>query len=229
MHDHEFKVGYDTYVMDEFEFEYGRVLENVPVDYSLSGTPKYDDEGNITNAIIYCHRYNGNFTSFDDLFDITKDGSVFDKNEYCFVSITSLGFPESCSPSISGLKYDFPKYSFKDSVNFKRQFLKEKLGIERIHGILARGIGGYEALTWACDYPDEMDFLIVYSSSGKTSGYRYVITKCMDSIIDSSEGFYEGGYSESLSRTMVSINRLLYSNYFSKKYSIIWIMMKSMS
>lgn len=213
----EFKQGYGKYVMDEFEFEYGRVLENVQVEYSLSGNPKYDDEGNITNAILYCHKYNGNFASFNDLFELTKKGAVFDKNDYFFISITSLGFPESCSPSTTGLKYDFPKYSFKDSVNFKRQFLKEKLGIERLHGILGRGIGGNEALTWACEYQDEMDFIMVYSCFEKTSGYRYVIAKCFDSIIDSTDDFYDGVYSESLTKTMVSINRLLYSNYFSKK------------
>ena len=213
----EFNAGYYTYVMDKFEFESGSILDNVVVEYSLRGTPKYDEDGNICNAIIFCHRFNGNYASIDDLYYLTKKGGVFDSEEYCFISITSLGFPESCSPSTTGLKHNFPKYSIKDRVNFKRQFLAEKFNIKKVHGILARGVGGYEAYTWACEYPDEMDFIIIHSSSYKTNGYRYVVSKCMDSVIDSTDHFYDEIYNDSLSRIMVSINKLLYSNYFSKK------------
>ena len=35
--------GYGKFTMDEFEFESGEVLENVVVEYSAKGTPKYDE------------------------------------------------------------------------------------------------------------------------------------------------------------------------------------------
>ncbi|WP_405295814.1 homoserine acetyltransferase [Methanobrevibacter sp.] len=209
--------GYGRYTIDRFEFEYGRVLENASVEYSLTGTPKFDDEGNIVNAIVYCHSYSGDYASLNNLYEVTQEGSSFDKNEYFLISITSLGVPDSCSPSITGLNQNFPAYSIKDAVNFKRQFLKEKLGIESVHGILARGFGGYEAYTWACEYPDEMDFLIIHSSSYKTGGYRYVIAKCMDTIVGSHDELNTESYDESLSKVMVSVNSLLYSTYFSKR------------
>lgn len=210
-------VPYDKYILDEFEFESGKVLEDVAVEYTAKGTPKYDDEGNITNVIIYCHSFNGNYSSVGNLYRLTSDGKIFDLNEYYFISITSLGFPESCSPSTTGLKHNFPKYTTKDRVNFKRQFLTERFNISKVHGIISNGLGGYEAYTWACEYPDEMDFIVVVGSSFKTNGHRYVVSKCMESIIDSSDDFYSDLYSDSLSKIMVSINRLLYSNMFSKK------------
>ena len=148
---------------------------------------------------------------------MTAEGKPFDLNEYYFISITSLGFPESCSASTTGMKHNFPKLTIKDRVNFKRQFIKERFGIEKVYGIISKGVGGYEAYTWACEYPDEMDFIMVAGSAYKTNGYRYVVSKCMESIIDSSDDFYSEVYSDTLSRMMVSINRLLYSNYFSKK------------
>jgi homoserine O-acetyltransferase len=43
------------------------------------------------------------------------------------------------------------------------------------------------------------------------------MSKAMDSIIESSDDFYNDIYTDSLSRIMVSINKLIYSNYFSKK------------
>lgn len=209
--------GYFVDTLDEFEFENGCVLNDVKVEYSLSGTPKYDDEGNITNLIIPCHNFRGNYSFINDLHELTKSGGPFDKNEYCFISITSLGNPESCSPSISGLNHKFPGYTIKDMVNFKRQFIKEKFNIGRVHGVIGRGFGGYEVYTWACEYPDEMDFIVIGNSSYKTNGYRYVVSKAVDSIIESSDDFYGELYTESLSRILVSISKLIYSNYFSKK------------
>lgn len=203
--------------MDSFEFESGRVLENVDVEYMAKGTPKFDDEGRMTNVILYCHKFNGSYSSLDDIFKLTAKGKPFDFDKYYFISITSLGFPNSCCPSTTDLKHNFPKYTMKDRVNFKRQFLKERFNIENVHGIISRGVGGYEAYTWACDYPDEMDFIICSGTAFKTNGYRYVVSKCMESIIDSSDDFYSDIYSDSLSRMMVSINKLLYSNYFSKQ------------
>ena len=203
--------------MDSFEFESGSVLENVDVEYMAKGTPKFDDEGNMTNVILYCHRFNGSYSSLDDIFRLTAKGKPFDFEKYYFISITSLGFPNSCCPSTTDLKHNFPKYTIKDRVNFKRQFLKERFNIENLHGIISRGVGGYEAYTWACDYPDELDFIICSSTAFKTNGYRYVVSKCMESIIESSDDFYSDIYTDSLSRMMVSINKLLYSNYFSKQ------------
>lgn len=210
-------IGYDKYTMDSFEFESGSVLENVEVEYMAKGTPKFDDEGNMTNVILYCHKFNGSYSSLDDLFKLTAKGKPFDFEKYYFISITSLGFPNSCCPSITDLKHNFPKYTINDRVNFKRQFLKERFNIENVHGIIGRGLGGYEAYTWACEYPDEMDFIICSGTAFKTNGYRYVVSKCMESIIESSDDFYSNIYSDSLSRMMVSINKLLYSNYFSKQ------------
>ena len=210
-------VGYGKYILQNFQFESGYNLENADVEFLARGTPRYDDDGNIINAVIYCHPSNGSCADLDELSKITDKSKPLDFDDYYFISITSLGFPNSCSPSVTGLTHKFPKYTIKDRVNFKRQFLKEKFNIEHVYGIIGRGVGGYEVYTWACDYPDEMDFIIVSGSSYKTNGYRYVVSKCIDSIIESNDDFYSEVYSDSLSRIMVSITRLVYSNHFSKK------------
>lgn len=210
-------IGYEKYVMDQFEFESGKVLENVEVEFSAKGTPKYDDDGNINNAIVYCHQFTGDYASLNDIYKLTAQGKPFDFDEYYFISITKLGFPDSCSPSTTNLKHKFPQYTIKDRVNFNRQFLKERFNLDKVFGVIGKGLGGYEVYTWACEYPDEMDFIMAVGTCFKTNGYRYVISKCMESIIESSDDFYSDVYSDSLSRMMVSVNRLMYSNYFSKR------------
>lgn len=208
---------YGKYILDEFEFEYGRILQNVQVEYTTRGTPKYDDKGNIINAVIFCHKFNGNYASIDEMYQLIGENGVLSDYGFFYISITSLGFPESCSPSATGLKYNFPQYSIKDRVNFKRKFLIEKFNITKVLGVVGVGVGGYEVYTWACEYPDEMDFIIIGTSSFKTNGYRYVASKIIDAMIESSDAYYEDTYSESLFRVMISINRLIYSHFFSKK------------
>ena len=70
--------GYGKFTMDEFEFESGEVLENVVVEYSAKGTPKYDENGIICNSLIYCHTFNGNYSSVDNLYQLTAEGKPFD-------------------------------------------------------------------------------------------------------------------------------------------------------
>lgn len=210
-------LGYGKYILDEFEFDYGRVLKDVVVEYTTLGTPEYDSEGNITNAVIFCHRYNGNYFSINDYHQLIGPHSELSDLNFFYISITSLGYPESCCPSTTNLKYDFPQYSNKNRVDFKRKFLAEKFNIRNVLGIIGIGAGGYETYTWACEYPDEMEFIIIANSSFKTNGYRYIASKVVDAMIDSSDAYYDDLYSETLSRIMVSINRLIYSQYFSKK------------
>lgn len=211
------KLGYRKHVLDEFEFENGQTLRDVEVEYTTRGTPKYDKKGNITNAIIYCHRFNGNCLSIEDLHQLIGPKSMLADFNFFYISITSLGFPESCSPSTTKLKFDFPKYSIKDCVNFKRKFLAEAFNISNILGILGVGIGGYEAFTWGCEYPDEMEFLIIGDSSFKTDGYRYITSKAINNIIESSDAYLDTLYSDYLSKIMFSINSLIYTQYFSKR------------
>jgi homoserine O-acetyltransferase len=211
------RLGYKNHVLDEFEFENGQILQDVEVEYTTRGIPKYDEEGNIVNAIIYCHRYNGNCLSIEDLNQLLGSKSELSDFNFFYISITSLGYPESCSPSTTNLKFDFPKYTIKDCVNFKRKFLAEVFDISNVLGILGVGRGGYEAFTWGCEYPDEMEFLIIGHSSFKTNGYRYITSRALKNLIESSDAYLDTLYSDQLSKIMFSINTLIYSQYFAKK------------
>ncbi|MBQ2652766.1 MAG: homoserine acetyltransferase [Methanobrevibacter sp.] len=210
------KLGYRKHVLDEFEFESGQILQDVEVEYTTRGTPKYDEESNIINAIIYCHRFNGNCLAIEDLNQLLGPRSMLADFNFFYISITSLGYPESCSPSTTNLKFDFPEYTIKDCVNFKRKFLAEVFDISNILGILGVGSGGYEAFTWGCEYPDEMEFLIIGHSSFKTDGYRYITSKALGNLIESSDAYLDEIYSDQLSKIMFSINTLIYSQIFSK-------------
>ena len=211
------QLGYRKHVLDEFEFSNGQILRDVEVEYTTRGTPKYDENGNVTNAVIYCHRFNGNCLSIGDLSQLIGPESELSDLNFFYISITSLGYPESCSPSTTGLKSDFPKYTVKDCVDFKRKLLKDAFNITKVLGVFGVGNGGYEADTWGCEYPDEMEFIMIGNSSYKTNNYRYILSKALDSIIFSSDNYMNCTYDENISKIMSAINLIIYSQYFSKK------------
>jgi len=220
-----FNLEYDTYIMDSFEFESGRILENVNVEYWVGGSPRYDADGNIVNAVIYFPNFKNENSILQQFHNQILDEFT---DEYFFIKITPLGVPNSCSPSSTGLKYQFPQYTLKDRVNFKRQFLKEKFDIGKVLGLIGERVSGFEVYTWACEYPDEMEFIINLNTTFKTYGYRYVLLNVADSILDSSEDFYSDEYSVSLSKLIVMIMRLMFLAIFQKRSLKNFQMMKLM-
>lgn len=198
--------------MDSFEFESGQILENVAVEFATSGIPKYDEDGKIANAIVYCPNIYGGNSILAQYHDLIK-GSDFDKDEYFFIRIFPLGIPNSCSPSSTNLKSNFPKYTFRDRVKFKRQFLDEKFNIKQVFGLIGEGLGGFEIFTWACEYPDEMEFIIVLNSSFKSYSHRYIFLKSIEAIIESCDDFHSQEYNSSFSMIFVPIFRLLFAGY----------------
>ena len=188
--------------MDSFEFENGEVLNDVTVEYMAFGTPVYDENDNISNAIVYCHGSLGNYSGIKKLAPLLGEGDVFDENRYFFISLTALGSPSSCSPSTTDLKNKFPKYTILDVVNFQKQFLEEKFNITHVLGIIGNSMGGFVALTSAIHYPDYADFIMPGVSSYKVAGHDYILSKFVDEIITSDPDYNKGEMTYSLIRTL---------------------------
>jgi homoserine O-acetyltransferase len=188
--------------MDSFRFENGEVLNDVKVEYMAYGTPKYDENSLITNAIIYCSGSLGSFEGINKILPLTYPDCPFDSNKYYFISLTALGSAGSCSPSQTGLKNKFPKYTMLDVVNFQKQFLSEKFNIDHILGLIGNSMGGFVGLTQAIEYPDFQDFIISGVSSYKVAGHDFILSRFVDEIIESDPDYAKGELTYSLIRTL---------------------------
>ena len=104
--------------MDSFEFENGDVLTDVTVEYMTFGTPVYNKNGFIKNAVVYCHGSLGSYSSVKKLAPLLGENDAFDENKYFFICISALGSPGSCSPSTTDLK-NISKNSLKNATIFK--------------------------------------------------------------------------------------------------------------
>ena len=188
--------------MDSFTFKNGKTLNDVVVEYMTFGTPKYDENGLISNAVIYSSGSLGNFTGIKKILPLTNSGDAFDANKYFIICMTALGSPNSTSPSTTNLKNKFPKYTIEDMVNFQKQFLKEKFGITHILGLIGNSMGGFVGLTQAILYPTFQEFLIVGVSSYKVAGHDFILSKFVDEIITSDPDYAKCELSYSLIRTL---------------------------
>lgn len=181
------------------------------------GTPVYDDEGIIKNAIVYCHGSLGSFSSMKKVAPLVGDGDAFDENKYFFISLSALGSPGSCCPSTTDLKNKFPKYSIKDVVNFQKQFLKEKFNITHVLGMIGNSMGGFVCLTSAIEYPEFSDFIIVGVSTFKVAGHDFILSKFVNEIIESDPDYNKGELTYSLIRTLRLANLAEFNFGLSKK------------
>ena len=218
MYDERYFLKNEQHIFNEFVFKNGFTIENAKADYGFVGTPKYDEEGNIINAILFCHNFMGDYSSISNLNGVIDD-FILIKEKYFFISITSLGIPQSSSPSTSGLNNDFPKYVIEDLVNFQRQLLKEKFpNIKKLKGIIGYSMGGFIALGWSIYYPDDMESVIHLDSSFKSRGYKYLYANLANRIIDQCSEYSQNMYDESLSRMLILISQLHYLMSFSVDY-----------
>ncbi|MDR0912932.1 MAG: alpha/beta fold hydrolase [Methanobrevibacter sp.] len=167
--------------VSNFTFENGESFQECLVEYSAFGTIKRNDNDEIINAVVFIHGIGVNFSSIENLKVLFDKNKSFDLNEYFIIAITSLGTPNTISSSNFKSK-NFPDYTLNDMINLKKVFLKEKFNISHLNGIIGYSFGGFEALKWACDYPDDLDFLISLCSSYKTSGINYFIFKIIKDI-----------------------------------------------
>ena len=188
--------------MDSFEFENGEMIDDAVVEYMTFGTPKYDEYGDITNAILYCARSLGTFAGINKILPLTEKNDAFDADKYFFISMSALGAPGSCSPSTTDLKNNFPRYSLVDVVNFQKQFLAEKFAIKHVLGLIGNSMGGFIGLTQAISYPEFQDFIICGVSSYKVAGHDYILSKFVDEIITSDPDYAKGEMTYSLIRTL---------------------------
>ena len=196
----------EYFTLDEFKFKNGEVLKDAEVEYITFGTPQYDDNGIISNAVIYFHGSSGSCHSARRISEDMGSGEIFDTDKFFFISVSALGCPGSASPSTTGLMNRFPEYDVEDMVNFQKQFIEEKFGITHVKGLIGNSMGGFEVLTWGCVYPDSVDFIISLVSSFKVGGHNYALSKIMNNILESDPDYNEGAYdlplSDSLKRSL---------------------------
>lgn len=208
----------EYFILKNFKFESQLVLPELKIEYSSFGTKKFDENGNLTNAIIYLHGSSGDYSSVKRIKDITGPGKPMDTEKYYIICPTALGSPGSSCPSISGLGPNFPKYTIKDMVNVIYSFLKECFNVNHLKGVIGTSMGGFQALEHAVSYPDFMDFVILITTSHDIKGKNYAISNLMNAFIMNDPAYKNGEYEANPKLGCENANMFLYLFGFSDEY-----------
>jgi homoserine O-acetyltransferase len=163
-------VDHDTISVGEFEFECGRTIADLELEYEAYG----DFTGD--NAVLVCHALTGSahVTGHRDgsgtagqarawWGDIVGPGKAIDTNEYYVVCVNVPGScygssgPSSTNPE-TGEPYgtDFPAVTVRDWTESQRRLLDE-LGVPHLHLVTGGSVGGMNVLEWAKRHPDHVE------------------------------------------------------------------------
>ncbi|MGB9936986.1 MAG: alpha/beta fold hydrolase [Methanobacterium sp.] len=208
----------EYYSINDFKFESGFILPHLKIEYQAFGKKKIDEEGNLTNGIIYLHGMSGDYTSVKRIKDIVGPGRPIDTEKYFIICPTALGSPGSSSPYSSSLGSSFPKYTIKDMVNAIYVFLKDCFNIQHLKGVIGTSMGGFQALEWAVSYPDFMDFVIPITTSYDVRGKNFAIFNLMNTYIKDDPDYKNGEYIENPKMGTQNATMLLYLYGFSDKF-----------
>jgi homoserine acetyltransferase len=175
-----FKIGGEYEIGNEAVYEFGgkggTTLESLGqeplrVAYIAVGTPKRDENGKITNAVIISPYYSGDST-FDYFFwyegqkgtafsrgAVVGAGRLIDTNKYYVVFVDALGLWGASKPS-DGLGMKFPQYSAYDFVQANYRLLKDELGVAKVKLATGVSMGAIQSYVWAVLHPDYVEAIM---------------------------------------------------------------------
>ena len=139
--------------------------------YIAMGTPRRNQAGQITNAIVINAYYSGDSTKMVFFWQagqpgvsfsngpVVGPGCLIDTNAYYVVFVDALGLWGASKPS-DGLGLGFPDYSYFDMVQVSYRLLRDKLNIARVKLATGVSMGGSVCYVWALLHPEFVDAIM---------------------------------------------------------------------
>lgn len=214
----EIKLTPEYYSVKDFKLASGAVIQDMKMEYATLGTPKKDAKGNITNAVVFCHGFSGNYAQIMLLKGVVGPGKPFDPEKYFFILPTALGSPGSSCPSVSGLGPKFPKYGVADMIQAQHLLVTRHLKINHLAGVAGASMGGFQTLQWITAYPDFMDWAIPIATSSETAGRLLARSTVLIDIIKLDPEYKDGAYKEQPRKGMETYFMSAYLSYFAHDY-----------
>ena len=155
----------------DFRLDKGGVLPVAELAYVHAGQLAPDGRNAVlmTHGYTSTHRYvePGSAAAEGSWSELVGPGRAIDTDRFFVISSNALGScygssgPASVDP-VSGRRYgaDFPRVTLADSVRLQWG-LVQFLGVKRLHAVAGPSMGGFQALEWGVQFPDDVDRLVV--------------------------------------------------------------------
>ena len=139
----------------DFRFHTGQVLPQLKMHYRTLGSPRRDEKGRVTNAVMILHGTGGTGAQFlrpqfaDALFG---PGQPLDITKYFIILPDSIGHGGSSKPS-DGLRMAFPNYDYADMVEAQRRLLADHLKVNQLRLLAGTSMGCMHSFVWGTTHP----------------------------------------------------------------------------
>lgn len=201
------------YIARDFEFETGQVLPELRIHYTTIGSPRRDETGTVTNAVLIMHGTTGSGRGFlSERFagNLFGPGQLLDAAEYYIVLTDGIGHGRSSKPS-DGLRMDFPKYTYDDMVRAQYLLLTEGLDVNHLRLVMGTSMGGMHTWVWGYTYPDFMDALMPLASLPvEIAGRNRMIRKMIINSIVNDPVWNEGDYESQPPGLVSAVHALIF-------------------
>src|SRR6185295_18667731 len=175
----------------------GEVLPELRIRYHTVGTPRRNDRGVVTNAVLILHGTTGSGTNLlrrEFAGELFGPGQLLDAARYFLVLPDGIGHGGSSKPS-DGLHARFPHYGYRDMVQAQHRLLAEGLGVDHLRLVMGTSMGGMHTWLWGEMYPNNMDALLPLASlptqiSGRNRAWRRMIMDAIRTDPDWRDGEY---------------------------------------
>jgi homoserine O-acetyltransferase len=180
------------FVIKDFRFHTGEVLPELKLHYVTMGAPT-------GQPVLVLHGSSG---SSQTMLGRNFAGELFgpdqplDAEKYFIVVPDSVGAGKSSKPS-SGMRAQFPKYTYEDQIVAQYRLLTEHLSIHHAKLIIGQSMGGMHAWLWGEMYPEFMDVLVPMGSQPVAiSGRNWILRRMLIETIKADPGYNGGNYVE---------------------------------
>jgi homoserine O-acetyltransferase/O-succinyltransferase len=153
------------FAIRDFHFRSGETLPELKIHYRTLGTPKYDAQHRITNAVMILHGTGGDGSTFlRPIFggELFGAGQPLDASRYFIILPDGIGHGKSSKPS-DGLHAKFPHYNYDDMVEAEHRLVKDGLKTDKLRLILGTSMGCMHAFVWGETYAADVQALAPFA------------------------------------------------------------------
>ncbi|KTD55212.1 alpha/beta hydrolase [Legionella sainthelensi] len=186
----------DDFIIAKYHFTNGQSLDNLRIHYITLGTPQKNNQGEITNAILFLHWTGGSGKEMFEHFKKTllESGKPFDANKYFLIFPDNIGQGQSSKPS-DGLRMAFPHYNYHDMVALQHSLVTEQLKISHLKMIVGTSMGGMHSWMWSELYPEFMDGVMpIVSLPHAIDGRNLLWRQIVINSIENDPSWLNGNY-----------------------------------
>ena len=205
---------HEIFHLENFSLQSGAVLPDARLAYKTYGKLNAARD----NAVLLPTFYTGTHMRNEGFFG---DGRAIDPARHFIVSINLFGNGISSSPSNTPEPFSaarFPRVTFFDNVRAQHELITRGLGIERLRLVTGWSMAGCQCFQWASQYPDQVDAILPFCASAKTSEHNIVFLEGVKAALQADATYAEGNYSTPPEKGLKAFGRVYAGWAFSQTF-----------